>query len=62
MMAIISSLNDSPIHRLNHTKAEVEPKVLKALEELHDLMTKEQNYQKYRQALKDATPPCIPYL
>jgi son of sevenless-like protein len=60
LIAIISSLYDIPIHRLYFTKAEINPKYLKSLEELHQLM--DNNYAIYRNALLKAVPPIIPYI
>jgi len=63
MMAIISSLNDSAIHRLNLTKAEVKPRYLRYLEEMLELMSSQKSYAKYRKALQSLHGyPCIPYL
>eukprot|EP01119_Soliformovum_irregulare_P003834 TRINITY_DN14892_c0_g1_i1.p1 TRINITY_DN14892_c0_g1~~TRINITY_DN14892_c0_g1_i1.p1 ORF type:complete len:885 (+),score=190.49 TRINITY_DN14892_c0_g1_i1:33-2687(+) len=62
MMAIISSLSDSAIFRLNFTKAEVSKDLLKKHEELQELMSGERGYIRYREALKEVTCPCVPYI
>jgi len=65
MMAITSSLQDYAIDRLTLTKAEVDPKYLKLLEEIEEVMTPDKSYSKYRAKIKEILEeklPCIPYL
>lgn len=63
--AIINSLRDPCIFRLNATKGEVDKKHTRMLDELHELMNPDKGYTNYRQALlaaKTGNGPCIPYL
>ena len=62
LVAIISALQSPALVRLAHTRAEVNPKELKVLEELQQFMKPENNYKDYRQALATLNPPCIVYL
>jgi len=65
MMAIISALQDAPIHRLAITKSCVGSKYLESQDQLHDLMKADGAYAKYRVRLREvieSKQPCIPYL
>jgi len=67
MMAIISGLIDTPIHRLNITKSAVGTRYSESLDDLHNLMSAQGSYSKYRAKLReilDSKQPqhCIPYL
>ncbi|PRP82168.1 hypothetical protein PROFUN_10439 [Planoprotostelium fungivorum] len=65
LMAVVSAMNDTPIHRLNLTKAEVAPTSLKQLDDLAALMSAEKSFSEYRKAIKSVienAQPCIPYI
>ncbi|GAM20951.1 hypothetical protein SAMD00019534_041260 [Acytostelium subglobosum LB1] len=64
LMAILSGLNEAPIHRLKFTFAELKPKIQKLCSELQALMTVEGNHETYRTELNSiyGKQPCIPYL
>ena len=61
-MAIISGLRASSVFRLKKTWAGIESKLTSTYEQLQELMSQENNWQKYRQSLGSGDPPCIPYL
>lgn len=61
-MAIISTLNETPINRLNFTKAKMKKSAIKIWEELNELLSAENSYSRYRKKLENIDPPCIPYL
>jgi son of sevenless-like protein len=64
VMAFIAGLNNSAIHRLNHTKSD--PKITKntTFDAIAPLMSRDLNSQLYRETLKAAAAagPVIPYL
>ena len=61
-MAIISGLRASSVFRLKKTWGGVEGKISGLYEQLVELMSQENNWQRYRQCLRSENPPCIPYL
>ena len=61
-MAIISGLRASSVFRLKKTWAGIESKMTTTYEQLQELMSQENNWQKYRQSLGSEDPPLIPYL
>lgn len=62
LMAIVAGLNNSAVLRLKKTLVDVPADSLKLYQEYEALMKSEANYRTYREALRAATPPCIPYL
>ncbi|KAJ2999155.1 hypothetical protein HDV02_003444 [Globomyces sp. JEL0801] len=62
MMAILASFNSAPIHRLAKTWDQVSHQYLDLLDALRSLMSSEKNFQTYRSALRQTSPPCIPFL
>ncbi|PIG84367.1 guanine nucleotide exchange factor [Aspergillus arachidicola] len=62
LMSIISGLGQSPVFRLRQTWGLVNPRIRNLLEELRDLMSSEKNWAKYREVLRQASPPCVPFL
>jgi hypothetical protein len=62
VMEIISGLQASSVYRLKHTWPLVNKSLTKKYQELQTLMSREQNFQKFREHLHSVDPPCIPYL
>jgi hypothetical protein len=61
VMELLSALQSSPIDRLKHTWSEIPAKKKKILEECSELMSREKNFNNFRQALRSINPPCIPF-
>jgi len=62
LQAFICGLNSSAVNRLKHTMERVSSQHLQTLEELEQLMSMENSYKRYREALRVAIPPRIPHL
>ena len=62
LTSIISALGSAPITRLGRTWAQVNARTTHTLESMRTLMGSTRNFLAYRDALKSATPPCIPFL
>jgi hypothetical protein len=62
MNAILSGLGSSAVFRLQATKELLSTKTTKKFDKLHQLMNSSQNFANYRNALRAATPPAVPYL
>ena len=62
LTSIVSALGTAPIHRLNRTWAQVNPKTQSALKGMRNLMVSSKNFGEYREKLHLANPPCIPFL
>ncbi|KAL4907938.1 hypothetical protein BDW74DRAFT_148268, partial [Aspergillus multicolor] len=62
VVSILSGLQCAPVYRLGRTWAMVTQRDCDTLEPLQDLMSSEQNHQIYRNVLRRAMPPCIPFL
>ncbi|KAI3646208.1 hypothetical protein MP228_009136 [Amoeboaphelidium protococcarum] len=60
--SILAALNSTPIYRLRKTWAELSSKYQMKFETLCSHMDRENNFQKYRNALKELNAPCIPFL
>jgi son of sevenless-like protein len=61
-IAIISSLGWAPIHRLINTWAFVPKEQMATYAQLQQLFSVSLNYSAYREALRTASPPCVPFL
>ncbi|KAI3655847.1 hypothetical protein MP638_006340 [Amoeboaphelidium occidentale] len=61
LKAVISGLSTPPILRLKKTWQLVSKKHLSSIENLRDLMSEQNNYAKYREALNNAPRPAIPF-
>ncbi|GAB7347083.1 hypothetical protein MBLNU459_g3214t1 [Dothideomycetes sp. NU459] len=61
LTSIISALGTAPIHRLGRTWAQVNQKTLVVLESMRKLMGSTKNFVEYRDTLRAANPPCIPF-
>lgn len=62
LMAFLSAFNNSAILRLKWTRERLPSPTKKFLEEAEKLMSMEGSYKEYRGMLKNAHPPCIPYI
>lgn len=62
LMAIVGGLGNSSIFRLKQTWAGLNNKQRELFEELKELMSRQQNFQKLRAHMKNVNPPIIPYL
>eukprot|EP00736_Rhodelphis_marinus_P010257 Rmarinus@m.3459 len=60
--AVLAGLSNAAVHRLKHTKSDVPKKFLQTYEELERVMDSDKSHKKYRALLKDAKPPCVPFL
>ncbi len=62
VIEILAGLSTTAIRRLTNTWAQVEESSRAQLHELETLMSYQGSYKNYRMALRDVTPPCLPYL
>lgn len=62
LTSIVSALGTAPIHRLGRTWAQVAPKTSNVLNSMRQLMVSTRNFGAYREKLRLANPPCIPFL
>jgi hypothetical protein len=62
LMAVLAGMNNAAVHRLKFTRMELPQKRQELFGELVSLMSTEGNYGRYRGALTESAPPCIPYL
>lgn len=62
VISILSGLESAPVYRLARTWAMVTERTCSILEPLQALTATDQNYQMYRDTLRCAVPPCIPFL
>jgi Rap guanine nucleotide exchange factor 1 len=61
-LAIVSGLNSASVFRLNHTKEAVSSTISATYAKHMELLDSNQSYKRYRAALKQVNPPCVPYL
>src|SRR3989338_4751682 len=61
MLEITAGLNMAPVRRLKKTWLAIPSKSTVDLEELERLMDHRQNYKTYRETIKNAPRPCLPY-
>ncbi|GAA6032332.1 hypothetical protein JCM8097_008123 [Rhodosporidiobolus ruineniae] len=62
LIHIIAGLNSTPIHRLRRTWETVNQKAMISLGGLNNVMRPDKNYREYRDILRKAPPPCVPFL
>ncbi|GAA5947617.1 hypothetical protein JCM3765_001004 [Sporobolomyces pararoseus] len=62
LIHIIAGLNSTPIHRLRRTWESVSQKSMVSLGTLNNIMRPDKNYKEYRDVLRKAAPPCVPFL
>lgn len=61
LTSIISALGTAPIHRLKRTWDQVPARTITVLEQMRKLMGSTKNFGEYRESLRLANPPCIPF-
>jgi son of sevenless-like protein len=59
--AITAGLNGAPITRLRRTRDCLNAKTLAMKAELDYTMDSSKNFQNYKDRLKSANPPCVPF-
>jgi len=62
LTAVLSGINSSSISRLKWTLAKVPKRSKQVLQDLEAVMSMEGSFKCYRNALENATPPCVPYM
>lgn len=62
LSAVISAINNSAVQRLKYTFARLSKRSQALLSELEDVMSMESSFGNYRNALANASPPCIPFI
>ncbi|KAJ3260524.1 hypothetical protein HK103_000666 [Boothiomyces macroporosus] len=62
LMAILAAFNTPHIARLHKSWESINTKYLDVLKALRNLMSPEENFKAYRAAIKNCTPPCIPFV
>ncbi|KAI9856505.1 MAG: hypothetical protein M1813_008883 [Trichoglossum hirsutum] len=61
LTSIISTFSTAPIHRLKRTWEAVPTRTQSVLESMRTLMGSTKNFGEYRETLRQANPPCIPF-
>jgi son of sevenless-like protein len=59
---IVAALNNAAVHRLKRTKEDLPSRTVTLLSKLEKLISREGSCRNLREALHQATPPCVPYL
>ncbi|KAG8214799.1 ras GEF [Butyriboletus roseoflavus] len=62
MMAIVTGLNSSPIHRLKRSWEQVNSRYMSQLETCETLVNSYKHYNSYRSTLANVAPPCVPFI
>ncbi|KAF8552770.1 ras GEF [Imleria badia] len=62
MMAIVTGLNSSPIHRLKRSWEQVSSRHMSQLESCEALINSYKHYNNYRSSLATVAPPCVPFV
>lgn len=62
MISIISGLDSAPIYRLDRTWSQVSERSCNFLNPLRQLISSTSSFRVYRDTLRAAVPPCIPFL
>lgn len=62
MMAIVTGLNSSPIHRLKRSWEQVNSRHMSQLETCEALINSYKHYNSYRATLANVAPPCVPFI
>lgn len=60
--ALIAALGEASIARLRATLAEVSAPLVQQFESIKKTLSQQNNFKEYRDHLKIADPPCVPYL
>eukprot|EP00300_Choanocystis_sp_HF-7_P039875 c6222_g1_i1.p1 GENE.c6222_g1_i1~~c6222_g1_i1.p1 ORF type:complete len:815 (+),score=182.58 c6222_g1_i1:28-2445(+) len=61
-LAMIAALNEASVSRLKVTREEVANTTLQQFIAIEATLSPDKNYKAYREHLKTADPPCVPYL
>ncbi|KAL1853733.1 cell division cycle-related protein [Paecilomyces lecythidis] len=61
-ISIISGLGTAPVYRLGRTWSQVSERTCAVLEPVRNLVASTKNFHQYRETLRLASPPCIPFL
>lgn len=61
-IAVVSGLGTAPIHRLARTWSQVSERSMATLERIQRLVNSTKNFNEYRETMRAANPPCIPFL
>ncbi|KAL5007967.1 hypothetical protein ScPMuIL_013548 [Solemya velum] len=59
VLEIVSAIESAPVHRLEHTFADLPNKFLKAFNEAKELNA--DHFKKYIEKLRSINPPCVPF-
>lgn len=62
LMAIIAGLQSAPIWRLQKTWELLPEKTWDLWDRIREMMSSDANHKAYRDCLRNARPPCVPYL
>lgn len=62
MLAVCSGLQNAAVNRLRHTKNGVADNLAESLQEMLRIMSTDDSYKEFRNVLKLASPPKLPYL
>lgn len=62
LMGVVAGINMSSISRLKNTFLEIDKHIKSTLDSLQILLNPGSSFKNYRQVLRNATPPCLPYL
>jgi len=62
LLAIVASLQSSPVYRLRTTWQAVDSKCKERYRMLQEEVSREGNFETYRNILLTTSPPCVPYL
>lgn len=62
LLALIAGLNNASVSRLKFTFGELTKKKIETLRRLESKMSSENSYKNYREALRTALPPVVPYI
>jgi len=61
LFAVLTGLNSSVVTRLNQTFLEIAPRSRETLNDLMQIISREENYKNYREFLRYSALPCLPF-
>jgi son of sevenless len=62
VMQIMAGLNNTPVHRLRRSWGLVDQKYMTKFKDMSTALDNKSNFKQLRDLLKNANPPCIPFL
>lgn len=62
VMCVVSAFEGAAIHRLHRSWEGVSKEKMRVYEDLRGLMSHESSFKRYRAALRECAPPCVPYI